>query len=172
MPQQQGRPPVGARGASAARPTAQQLYPEYLRKRKRSNLLKRAGACVLAVLLAAVCATGGYVLWYSSALDGALSLGTETDASVEAVLTPAEPGKPFYMLLLGSDSREGSGTSSRADESGDSQRSDVMILARVDASNREVTLVSIPRDTRYTLEDGSVVKINEAYNLGGAAASI
>ena len=47
-----------------------------------------------------------------------------------------------------------------------------MILARVDASNREVTLVSIPRDTRYTLEDGSVVKINEAYNLGGAAASI
>ena len=173
MPQQQGRPPVGAGARTpAARPTAQQLYPEYLRKRKRSNLLKRAGACVLAVLLAAVCATGGYALWYSSALDGALSLGTETDASVEAVLTPAEPGKPFYMLLLGSDSREGSGTSSRADESGDSQRSDVMILARVDASNREVTLVSIPRDTRYTLEDGSVVKINEAYNLGGAAASI
>ena len=33
-----------------------------------------AGACVLAVLLAAVCATGGYALWYSSALDGALSL--------------------------------------------------------------------------------------------------
>ena len=173
MPQQQGRPPVGAGARTpAARPTAQQLYPEYLRKRKRSNLLKRAGACVLAVLLAAVCATGGYALWYSSALDGALSLGTETDASVEAVLTPAEPGKPFYMLLLGSDSREGSGTSSRADESGDSQRSDVMILARVDASNREVTLVSIPRDTHYTLEDGSVVKINEAYNLGGAAASI
>ena len=63
MPQQQGRPSVGARGTPAARPTAQQLYPEYLRKRKRSNLLKRAGACVLAVLLAAVCATGGYALW-------------------------------------------------------------------------------------------------------------
>ena len=101
MPQQQGRPPVGAGARTpAARPTAQQLYPEYLRKRKRSNLLKRAGACVLAVLLAAVCATGGYALWYSSALDGALSLGTETDASVEAVLTPAEPGKPFYLSLI------------------------------------------------------------------------
>ena len=167
MPQQQGRPPVGAGARTpAARPTAQQLYPEYLRKRKRSNLLKRAGACVLAVLLARL-RDGSYALWYSSALDGALSLGTETDASVEAVLTPAEPGKPFYMLLLGSDSREGSGTSSRADESGDSQRSDVMILARVDASNREVTLVSIPRDTRYTLEDGSVVKINEATTWAG-----
>lgn len=105
-------------------------------------------------------------------LDGALSMGSEQDASIESVLAPVEAGKPFYMLLLGSDSREGSGTSSREDESGDSQRSDVMILARVDAANRQVTLVSIPRDTRYVLDDGSLVKINEAYNLGGAAASI
>lgn len=158
--------------SAGPRPTARQLYPDYLRKRKRKRLFKRIGACALAVLLVAVCATGGYALWYSATLDGVLSMGTEQDASVESVLTPAEPGKPFYALLLGSDSREGSGTSSRADESGDSQRSDVMILARVDASNRQVTLVSIPRDTRYTLEDGSLVKINEAYNLGGAAASI
>lgn len=163
----------GASGpAAGSRPTARQLYPAYLEKRKRKRLFKRIGACALAVLLVAVCATGGYALWYSATLDGVLSMGTEQDASVESVLTPAEPGKPFYALLLGSDSREGSGTSSRADESGDSQRSDVMILARVDASNRQVTLVSIPRDTRYTLEDGSLVKINEAYNLGGAAASI
>lgn len=167
-----GRPRGASKPAAGPRPTAQQLYPGHLKKRKRKRLFKRIGACALAALLVAVCATGGYALWYSSELDGALSLGTEQDASVESVLTPAEPGKPFYALLLGSDSREGSGTSSRADESGDSQRSDVMILARVDASSRQVTLVSIPRDTRYTLDDGSLVKINEAYNLGGAAASI
>lgn len=167
-------PPRHAKAArtSAPRPTAQHLYPDYLKKRRRSRLLKRVGMCVLAVLLVAVCATGGYALWYSSALDNALSMGAEQDASVDGALAPAETGKPFYMLLLGSDSREGSGTSSRADESGDNQRSDVMILARVDAPNRTVTLVSIPRDTRYTLDDGTVVKINEAYNIGGAAASI
>lgn len=173
MPRGSAGRPRGASGSAAGpRPTARQLYPDYLKKRKRKRLFMRIGVCALAVLLVAVCATGGYALWYSATLDGVLSMGTEQDASVESVLTPAEPGKPFYALLLGSDSREGSGTSSRADESGDSQRSDVMILARVDASNRQVTLVSIPRDTRYTLEDGSLVKINEAHNLGGAAASI
>lgn len=152
--------------------TAQDLYPEYIVKRKRSRLLKRIGLCVLAVLLVAVCATGGYAFWYSSVLDGALSMGEEQDASVDAVLTEVNIEEPFYMLLLGSDSREGSGTSGRDDESGDSQRSDVMILARIDASSKQVTMVSIPRDTPLTLEDGSIVKINEAYNIGGAAYSI
>lgn len=172
--QRRGYPSRNAQAAPAAapRPTAQQLYPGYLKKRRRSRLLKRVGVCVLTVLLVAVCATGGYALWYSAALDGALSMGSEQDANVDSVLVPAEPGKPFYMLLLGSDSREGSGTSNRADESGDAQRSDVMILARVDAANRQVTLVSIPRDTRYVMDDGTLVKINEAYNLGGPAESI
>ena len=50
-------------------------------------------------------------------------LGTETDASVEAVLTPAEPGKPSTCCCWGPDSRERVGTSSRADESGTAMRS-------------------------------------------------
>lgn len=128
--------------------------------------------CVLAVLLVAVCATGGYALWYSNALDGALSMGSEQDASVDSVLVRPETGKPFYVLLLGSDSREGSGTSKNPDMQGDNQRSDVMILARVDAGKKQVTLVSVPRDTPYTLDGGSVVKINEVYNIEGAAGSI
>ena len=159
-------------GAPGARPTAQQLYPERVRNRKRNRLIERIGLCVLAVLLVAVCATGGYALWYSNALDGALSMGSEQDASVDSVLVRPETGKPFYVLLLGSDSREGSGTSKNPDMQGDNQRSDVMILARVDAGKKQVTLVSVPRDTPYTLDGGSVVKINEVYNIEGAAGSI
>lgn len=124
------------------------------------------------MIVAAVCAVGGYTAWYSSALNNALSMGSEQDASVDAVLTAREVGQPFYMLLLGSDSREGSGTSTNPAMQGDNQRSDVMILARVDAQNRQVTLVSVPRDTPYTLDDGSVVKINEVYNIEGSAGSI
>ena len=71
-------------------------------------------------------------------------------------LVRPETGKPFYVLLLGSDSREGSGTSKNPDMQGDNQRSDVMILARVDAGKKQVTLVSVPRDTPYTLDGGSV----------------
>lgn len=161
-----------AYAAPVSRPTASQLYPGYVRKRKRGRLIKRVGLAALSLVLVVLFATGAYALWYSSALDGALSMGAEQDASVDSVLVAGEAGKPFYVLLLGSDSREGSGTSSNPAMQGDNQRSDVMILARVDASNRQVTLVSVPRDTPYTLDDGSVVKINEVYNIEGASGSI
>lgn len=157
---------------AAGRPTAQELYPDHVRKRNRSRLSKRIGLSALAVLLVILLAGGGYALWYSNALNNALFMGSEQDASVNAALTAGEAGKPFYMLVLGSDSREGSGTSDKEAESGDNQRSDVMILLRVDPASRQVTMVSIPRDTPLMLEDGRVVKINEAYNLGGAAYSI
>lgn len=156
----------------AYRPNARVLYPDYIRKRKRRRIAQRISLCVLAILLAVVCATGGYAAWYSSALDNALSMGSEQDASVDEALAPSVADQPFYALVLGSDSREGSGTSSKEAESGGNQRSDVMILLRVDARANQVTMVSIPRDTPYALDDGRVVKVNEVYNIGGAAASI
>ena len=160
------------RAPSVSRPTARQLYPGYVRKRRRGRIFRRAVVCALAVVLVSFGALGAYALWYSSTLDSTLSMDSEQAASVDAVLAPAESGKPFYMLLLGSDSREGSGTSKNPAMQGDNQRSDVMILARVDSSDRKLTMVSIPRDTPYTLDDGSVVKINELYNIGGASSSI
>lgn len=162
----------GYTSPAAPRPAANQLYPDYVKKRKRNRLFKRVGIGVLAVVFAAVCVVGGYAAWYSSALDNALSMGAEQDASVDAALASGEMGRPFYMLLLGSDSREGNATSNNPANQGDNERSDVMILARVDADNKKVTLVSIPRDTPYTLDDGTVVKINEVYNREGAAGSI
>ncbi len=175
-----GAVPVRAQAPNAAsrrrvpppRPNARQLYPERVKQRKRTRLLKRVGAVALALVLALAGVGAGYALWYSAALDGALSMGGDQDASVESALVPAKAGEPFYMLVLGSDSREGSGTSNKAAESGDNQRSDVIILLRVDAASKQVTMVSVPRDTPLRLEDGSLVKINEAYNIGGAEHSI
>lgn len=146
------------------------LYVAKSRRHRKSSMPKRIALTMLAVLAALLVATGAYALWFSSQLNAQLASG-ESDG-VESVLVPAESGKPFYMLVLGSDSREGSGTSGRADESGDNQRSDVMILLRVDLANRQVTMVSVPRDTPYRTSDGRLVKINEAYNIGGVAESI
>lgn len=154
------------------RHTAQELYPAYVKKRTRNRMIKNFLLGTLAVFMTVVFVVGGYALWFSAALDNALSMSPEVDESVNAVLTVDEVGKPFYMLLIGSDSREGSGTSKNPAMQGDNQRSDVMILVRVDASKKQITMVSIPRDTPYELDDGSMVKINEAYNVGGAAASI
>lgn len=145
------------------------LIAERRHKRKRLRVLRIVVIAVLAVLLSAGVAFGAYSTMLNSRL--AIDDSSERDAINDA-LVEADLNEPFYMLVLGSDSREGSGTSSRADESGDNQRSDVMILMRVDAPNHQVTMVSIPRDTPLHWEDGSIIKMNEAYNYGGAAATI
>lgn len=141
-----------------------------LARRRRQRRRRKVLAIVAVVLAVLIVGTGTAFGIYSMQLDSKLAL--DDDQSIDEALAPAELTQPFYMLVIGSDSREGSGTSSNPAESGDNQRSDVMILTRVDVSNRQITLVSIPRDTPYYLEDGSVVKINEAYNYGGAAETI
>lgn len=146
------------------------LYVAHSRRNRKKSRAKYILFVALGVVLALLLSCGAYALWFASQLNSQLASGES--GGVEDVLVPAEQGKPFYMLVLGSDSREGSGTSSRADEAGGNQRSDVMILLRVDASNRQVTMVSIPRDMPYRTSDGRLVKINEAYNIGGAAESI
>lgn len=178
----QNRGSSGAHGRHASDPTLLQREQlarysrdnssNYRSRRKKMALWKKALIAVGSLILLAVCATGAYALWFSGQLNERLSMGDQQDAAVDDVLSSPIAGEPFYMLLLGSDSREGSGTSGNAAESGDNQRSDVMILVRVDAKNKQVTMVSIPRDTPLTLEDGSIVKLNEAYNIGGAAYSI
>ena len=144
-----------------------------LAKRRRQRRHRKVLA-VIAIVLAVILVGGGAAFGiFAMQLDSKLALDDPSqEDAINSVLTPAELSEPFYALVIGSDSREGSGTSTREDESGDNQRSDVMILMRVDAPNHLLTMVSIPRDTPYYLEDGSIVKINEAYNMGGAAETI
>jgi len=49
--------------------------------------------------------------------------------------------------------------------------SDTMLLLRLDPSTQQVTVLSIPRDTRTWIEGRGYVKINEANALGGATLS-
>lgn len=75
----------------------------------------------------------------------------------EASAPRVEKAKPVYVLLLGVDERK--------DDVG---RSDTMILVRLGREPAEIDLVSIPRDTRITL-DGKQTKVNAAYPNGGAS---
>ena len=70
----------------------------------------------------------------------------------------------FYVLLLGSDSRD-------ADDFTGS-RSDTNILTRVDPVNKVVTMVSIPRDTKIELSGYGTQKFNAARSYGGVAGAI
>ena len=85
----------------------------------------------------------------------------EQAVAIDEMLTPVVSDEPFYMMVIGSDSRN--------DEFG--QRSDTNIVARIDPTTNTVTLISIPRDTAIDI-DGNVEKFNAAYNYNGAQGAI
>ncbi|MFN0027647.1 MAG: LCP family protein [Acidimicrobiales bacterium] len=89
--------------------------------------------------------------------------------------TPEAPGRPMNFLVVGSDSREGvlesdADAGSFLDEGGASgQRTDTILVARVDPGDNSITLLSIPRDLYVVIDDtGYQDRINVAFADGGA----
>lgn len=133
-------------------------YHEKSRQRRRVHR-RNAILVVFAAMfaLAVIFAVG----WYRSV---SLALNDETIITNELIdeLAPQHFGdEPFYMLLLGTDGRPGE----------DVYRSDSMMLVRVDPSKPQLTLVSLPRDTRMMM-NGEYQKLNAAYAYGGAAGAV
>lgn len=93
-----------------------------------------------------------------------LRSGLAADPRIQEVLDPVGSlgREPFYMLILGSDQREG-------DEVG---RPDTIILARIDVPAKTVSMLSIPRDTRVEIPGHGTGKINAAGALGGTSLMI
>ena len=78
--------------------------------------------------------------------------------------------EPFYMLLMGVD---GSAERDEDEEfAGGQYRSDSIMLARIDAPSKTVTLVSIHRDTRVDLGEYGIQKINAARAVGGPELAV
>ncbi|HEY2601404.1 MAG TPA: LCP family protein [Thermoleophilaceae bacterium] len=77
------------------------------------------------------------------------------------------PGKPQTIMLIGSDVRE-----KGASGYGGGQRSDTIILMRLDPSKKATALLSIPRDLKVSIPGHGVAKINEAYEDGGAKLTL
>ncbi|MCR5582969.1 MAG: LCP family protein [Eggerthellaceae bacterium] len=150
-----------AYGSHASMPSATGAIGK--RKMKRG---KKIALIILGIILALLLVVGAAFAWYMSSIDSAMKL--DDADGVNAALTDTAMDEPFYVLLLGSDSREGSSTESY----NTTNASDVIILARVDTTNKQVTLVSIPRDTAWTDSSGNTVKLDQAYQEGGAATSI
>ena len=139
--------------------------------KNKKGLGKRIAIIIGCVLLACLVGGAAYFLWFTNALDKALAPSDSTESATKDVLAPERSGEPYYVLILGSDSREGNYSGS-VDQQGNNERSDVMMLIRIDEKNKKITMLSIPRDTPYKLEDGSFVKINEMFNVEGVAGAI
>lgn len=84
-------------------------------------------------------------------------------------LVQAEPGEPFYLLLLGVDKDEGRLNDADYGTDEHAYRSDSIMVCRIDPKNVKVTMVSIHRDTLVNMGEHGKQKINASYAYGGAS---
>ena len=126
---------------------------------RRSRVQNRRAAIAVAIMvLISAVLIGGVKLMYfvaervnepaqvGTVVPGAIQRALEVKAEVEGT----EPTEPFYVLLIGSDSRKGTAlyTGKSDSHAQVDQHSDVMTLLRVDPVNYVLTFVTIPRDTQ------------------------
>lgn len=132
-------------------------------QKKRLRTWQKALIGVACVLFALVAGIGIAGTMYVTSIDKALTFDDLKELEeLKGELTPVESSSdPFYVLLLGSDAR--------GDEA---SRSDVNILVRVDPDTAQVTMVSIPRDTKVEIDGYGTQKINAAYAFGGASLAV
>ena len=109
-------------------------------------------AVVLGVLLLAC------IIWYAR-----VSINMAPSEDVSSSVTAPGFGEPYYVLLLGSDSRS---------EKGDVARADSIILCRVDEGAKQVTLISLPRDLRVEIPGHGMGKLNSSLTYGGFSGAI
>jgi LCP family protein required for cell wall assembly len=150
--------------------TAQpQLQPVHARRRSRLRLLTRMmiGCLIVVAAVAATIATGTLleVKAFTDALKQSprLNLGNE--------LATANAGGPQTLLLIGSDKR-----AKGAIDAGGPPHSDTMLLVRLDPSQPDTTMLSVPRDLKVTIHPDhgrpTTQKINAAYSIGGAKLAV
>jgi LCP family protein required for cell wall assembly len=97
----------------------------------------------------------------SASASAAASASASAVASAPPAVAP--PGKPFTVLLLGSDNDA---------KFGGIVLTQSMILARVNPTTKQVVMESIPRDLWVPLSTGGSAKIDAAYLHGSASAAV
>ena len=94
------------------------------------------------------------------------SFGMTGDTALHGTLTEASSGDPFYMVLIGIDKDEARVEGSEYGANDSAYRTDTILLARIDPAEKQVTLVSIHRDTLIDFGSYGKQKINAAYSIG------
>ena len=153
----------------------EQYNPEFDMNRGKKSGCRKAVSVIGIILLIAVVGVAIGAFLYLNHINELIGLGDDKD-KIEQALSDQVGSEPYYMLLIGSDSREGFEDSDAVwagkESSDDDGQADVMILARIDEQNKQVTMLSIPRDTPWQYEDGSWTKLNNVYKYEGVSGAI
>lgn len=96
---------------------------------------------------------------------GAVELGRIPRIACGSCDDSAE-GEPMNVLLVGSDSRQAVADESQSFGTVAGQRSDTMMVVRVDPKRKRAAVLSIPRDLYVPIASGGVNRINTAFERG------
>lgn len=147
---------------------ARMTQRDYTRERKRRKR-KKIAAIVLAVVVVLCLGGAGAAFVFYQGISDKLHAGVDP-ALRDSLVATDMAGEPFYMLLMGVD-----GSSDReasAEYAGDQFRSDSIMLTRIDPQKKQVTLVSIHRDTLVDMGEYGQNKINAAHAIGGPSFAV
>ena len=151
------------------------------RRRRRGWLTKLVIAFAVVIGLAVAAAGGGYVYVVSQLKASGIDIYS-TDGSTYDLPSAKEINGPINVLLIGSDTREGQGSTSYGPVG--NALADVIILMHVSADRKNAVALSFPRDLMVAMpacpdpeggEDYSarnLVQINATMNYGGPACTL
>lgn len=123
------------------------------------------------VVALAACACLALSMGACQTTESSSSQSSDIELMQQAKTNEPDVSAPFYVLVVGNDSRTGTVEITNESYADGTGRSDTMMLVRIDPANYGVTLITVPRDTAATY-NGSTIKINEAYHQGGIDSAI
>jgi LCP family protein required for cell wall assembly len=146
---------------------ADESEPESPRRRRR---WRRVLVLTVVMLFSLVLLTAGGLYVISDRLADNVaripSVFTALDPEERPNKPPGQAGQAETFLLAGSDSLADDPNSGASLIPG-AQRSDVIMLARVNAARTAAVVVSIPRDSWVSVPGHGMAKVNAAYAYGG-----
>ena len=156
-----GRVPLERTTRPASQPSRAPRQPGRLRRRwKLWTALGLAGLVLLAIVWG--------LLGYRSFASGVDEANKRLPKRAQAQLAKRERSllsDPTTVLIIGTDG-------GRAPGRGDANRSDSLLLGRLDPKTHRISYLSIPRDLRVEIPGYGTSKINAANQVGGPALTL
>jgi LCP family protein required for cell wall assembly len=145
--------------------------PQTATPAKRRRGLKIALCCLLAVGIVTAGAAGGLFLVANHLSGNIQRIPSVFRGVTRQPAMPAVSSHSMTILVAGSDIRSprqttGSGGHTAPFQPGE-QRSDVLMLVHINADRKQVSFISIPRDSWVDVPGMGKMKINAALSLGG-----
>lgn len=131
-------------------------------KRKKKKKKLKLFLIIVLLLFLSVLGYGGYLTYKLTNATTEAQKQLERGEKSPLRDSTIDIGKDsFSVLFVGVDSRDG-----------EKSRSDALILATFNKSDKSVKMVSIPRDSRVKIEDHGLDKINHAHFFGGVDLTV